>query len=385
VHKLIAVLATTGALVAPTAAQAATPPPTFDSGLGCSADCIRSALVTPAISFARYEIKTDTPARFQVVVRKRTAMETIVDSDTSSPLPTKEYGGYVTGLEPDTLYAITVSATDAQGRTNTRYGTFRTKAPVTVVGTGGGGSLTSNAGCTAQCVRTAQVTPGMSGAEVRVQTNTPAKISVNPGQGAPVVATSAYSTDTTLKLKGLKSGRTYTVGITATDENGGVSFREGTFETLERNVRVRFMEIHVIENAEKRKSNKGEIIMHGSVNNGWQVRRPEGKVKDGARIHFKNQGEVVIEDVGPDIAFAVQGRERDTKGTCFDYILDGPYPELAGSMKINCVKKVWNTATGWFDLEGFFGDEDGSTDLKIRADRGALRFEVDVRIDVWSS
>jgi hypothetical protein len=395
-RRLIVVLAATAAASAmPAAAGAA--PVDLDSGLGCSANCIRSALVTTSANAAKIEVKADTPARFEVVIRKRSAMGAgtggfttgaIVATRTSSPTPTKGYTTVVTGLQPDMLYAISVTATDAKGGRNTRLGTFRTKKAQTVDAEADTDALASEAGCNAQCIRTAEATAGMSTAQLRVRTSTPAMLEVIPGQGAPTVATSAYSTDATVTLRGLRAGRTYNVTVRATDANGGVSFREGTFETLERNVVVQFLEIRVSENGEKRSSNKGELTFWGSVNNGWQIKRSEGKVKDGARVHFKNQGTIRIDNVGKDIAFNVQGVERDTKGSCVDSLRDGPFSSpLTGSAKKKCIvgshKRTWNTAGGWLDLEGTFGDDGGSYDTVIYATDGRVRFYVDVRIYVW--
>ena len=70
-RMLIAVVALAAALATSTPVHAA--PTELDSGLGCSANCIRSALVTTSTNAAKIDVETDTPARFEVVIRKHTA------------------------------------------------------------------------------------------------------------------------------------------------------------------------------------------------------------------------------------------------------------------------------------------------------------------------
>jgi hypothetical protein len=180
--------------------------------------------------------------------------------------------------------------------------------------------------------------------------------------------------------------------VEATDANGGVSVRRGIFETDQRNVRVRFYEIHVSYDGDKG-PNRGELTFWGGVNGQWRIKRSEGKVKSNSRVHFKNQGEVLVQDVGQILDLRVQGVERDRKGTCFDYIGSGPFTSLGDSTKKNCMRKTWNTAVGTLDLDADFAQDQslppgfggaGTFNTTIVAGRGGVRFEVDVRVDVWT-
>ena len=98
---------------------------TFDSGLGCSLDCIQQAIFTQSRlepNTARLELRTATPANLEYVVEhggKLVGQGATADRRTAWT-PT------VSGLVPGTTYEVTVRATDAQGHTNERTGTFRT-------------------------------------------------------------------------------------------------------------------------------------------------------------------------------------------------------------------------------------------------------------------
>ena len=166
--------------------------------------------------------------------------------------------------------------------------------------------------------------------------------------------------------------------VRATDANGNTSVRQGTVDTLKRNVRVRFMEIRVTENGEKRSTNRGEITFVGGVNRKWQVKRGESKIKDGQRVHFSNQGQVELLGVRDPISFQVQGMERDRTGACFDSLADPPYVTNTGRAKKKCMKKVWNTAEATLDPESIFALDSsfepgfegaGTLDTRIYANR----------------
>lgn len=403
------------ALAAPAAAHAA--PTQLSSGLGCSADCIRSATVVPHPDRARIVVRTGTPARIQVVLREAEVAGAaggglttgrLVASRSTRKRFTKVFGARVGNLRPDTLYAISVAATDAAGRKNLRTGTFRTPRVQSIGAAAGGGTLASGAGCAAQCIQTADATAGLRSALVRVHTEVPAKLQINPGGGAPGAATADYKTDATVSLVGLKPGRTYDVAVRATDADGGVSVRTGIIKMRHLKARVLLYEIDVSKAGEKRKRNRGELTFFGSVQahwsapypdqgeEPWQLKRPEGKVKSGSSVHFENQGEVIVEDLRDSLSVRVQGIERDTKGTCFDTLGSGPRLELSGSIKNECITKTWSTAVKRYSAESLVKELPAHDDVppltvidfvdeRIEAEaRGSnVRFKVDVRIEPW--
>jgi hypothetical protein len=110
-----------------------TAPAGFGSGLGCAAQCIRTAVTTSHGKSVGLHITTDTPAKLKAQI------------STQAPLPngnappwftnptTKSDNSFRTdwttsfsNLEPDTTYHIVVRATDASGNTAYQQGTFRT-------------------------------------------------------------------------------------------------------------------------------------------------------------------------------------------------------------------------------------------------------------------
>jgi hypothetical protein len=397
----IATLAVAGALVAPATAGAAD----FSSGLGCSVKCIRSALATPTTDAARIDVRTDTPAKIVVYVRKRVTGE-LLATRTSNGQFKQDFTTFVLGLEGDTLYEIAVHATDAQGRRYWTSGTFRTLKPQTVGVDQPGGGLTSEAGCGAQCVRSAEVVPGVNAAKLKVVTNVPAKLEITADRKAPVqtqlgpffagqpevrYTTSDMLTEWNGSLRKLRSNRRYHVIIRATDANGNVSARTGVFETGERNVRITFEKVHVSFDGDDG-ANRGELGFVAGVNGGWQLRRGEDKVKSNSTVKF-NKREVNLADVPQILDLKVQGVERDLGGRCLNEFGEGPFePELSGRLGKKCAV-TWNTAVGQLDLDSTWAKEQtlppgfggaGTYNMRIKAERGGVRFEADVRIDVWT-
>ena len=404
-RTLVAILITA---VAATAAPSTAGAIEFSSGLGCSVKCIRSALATPTTDAARIDVKTDTPAKIVVYVRKRVTDE-LVATRTSNGQFKQDFTTFVLGLENDTLYEIAVHATDAQGRRYWMSGTFRTLKPQTVGADAPGGGLTSEAGCSAQCVRSAEAVPGVNAAKLKVVTNVPARLEITADRAAPVMTTlgpffagqpevrytpSDMLTEWNGSLRKLRSNRRYHVIIRATDANGNVSARTGVFDTTQRNVRVTFEKVHVSFDGDDG-ADRGELGFVAGVNGGWQLRRGEDKVKSNSTVKF-NKREVSLADVPQMLDLRVQGVERDANSRCFSNFGEGPFePELGGSLgsKKKC-RVTWNTAVGQLDLDSTWAKEQtlppgfggaGTYNMRIKAERGGVRFEVDVRVDVWTT
>ena len=116
-------------------------PPISDlsGGSGCSISCIVSAIVTPTASSASVKITTSVQAS---VIAKIKPVDQQLGLTTSNPqpkhvlLPTFQKVRTVLfpGLTPKTTYRITVSARDKSGHTQTRSGTFKTRAVKVAVG-----------------------------------------------------------------------------------------------------------------------------------------------------------------------------------------------------------------------------------------------------------
>jgi hypothetical protein len=97
----------------------------FDSGLGCSVACIQKAILTQSRSkqsTATVDFRSAVAARLRLVVS--IAGKTV--ADLSSGPATTSWTPTVEGLLSGTRYAVQARATDAQGRTDVRTGSFRT-------------------------------------------------------------------------------------------------------------------------------------------------------------------------------------------------------------------------------------------------------------------
>jgi hypothetical protein len=118
-------------------AGAAPPAATLDlaSGLGCGAQCVKSATVAAKKTSASVKVTTDTPATITVQAGTTAPLPTSQGplftspaASATSPAGKTAFTAQLKGLEPDTTYHIVVRARDAEGRTAVRQGTFRTKA-----------------------------------------------------------------------------------------------------------------------------------------------------------------------------------------------------------------------------------------------------------------
>lgn len=398
-----------------TVAAPASAAPDLASNTGCSVDCIRTALVDPSTNAVAIRVETDTPARIQVVLRKRMAMgggdpegltTGAIVADRSSDELRKVFVAFVGGLENDTLYAVGVKAVDSQGRANVRSSTFRTLRPQTIADGSGIGNLASGAGCAAQCIRTAQVEAGLRAARMTVNTNVPARLMITAARDEPLqtslgpsfvqpevdIRTNEMRTEWSGELLDLVASERYNVIIRAIDANGRMSVRQGTFETAKRQAIVTFKRIRVSYDGDKGR-NRGELAFHAKVNGYWRLSRGEDKVRSNSTVHFANGGTIGFTDLTRWIDIKVQAVERDSTGTCYDSLGDGPFSQsLSGSNKRKCHKRTWNTAVGQFDLDEVFAQDAllpgfggwSSFDKTIYADRGPIRFQVDLGFEVFS-
>jgi hypothetical protein len=100
----------------------------IDSGLGCAAQCIQQAWFSqtkPAGTIANAKFKTTTDARIRMLVARDSARREVV-SDQLSPGLVRSWQTQVGGLDYGRRYYVSIHATDAQGRTAVRKGTFNT-------------------------------------------------------------------------------------------------------------------------------------------------------------------------------------------------------------------------------------------------------------------
>jgi hypothetical protein len=120
----------------PVKTQGLAGPTTLDSGLGCSVECIETAVFTqvkPAASIANIDLRTSTEAKIQLIVSRDKPVATAagpsqfdVVSNQSCPGMTRSWRTQIGGLLPGTRYWAVVRAKDSQGRMSIRQGSFRT-------------------------------------------------------------------------------------------------------------------------------------------------------------------------------------------------------------------------------------------------------------------
>jgi len=114
--------------------KAAMPSPTngLSAGLGCKADCIETGTLTSDATVpgrARLVIRTTEPATLQVRLVAKTSSGALLHQLVLATGSRKTaYAKTIDGLLTGTRYAVTATATDAQGRTWDETGAFRTRS-----------------------------------------------------------------------------------------------------------------------------------------------------------------------------------------------------------------------------------------------------------------
>jgi hypothetical protein len=107
----------------------------LSAGLGCSAECIQRALFSqrsPSGRIAYVDLKTAVDAKLRVIVSRQYGDVGVV-SDQSSPGFVRSWKPQVGGLDYGSLYHVSVRATDREGRTSLRRGTFETVSATVLV------------------------------------------------------------------------------------------------------------------------------------------------------------------------------------------------------------------------------------------------------------
>jgi hypothetical protein len=245
--------------------------PQITAGTGCAVQCVKKAAVSATASSAKVELETTVVTVVAVWVARQSAGNTAPGTLTSSqakvvklylPAGTTRTASF-DGLEPDTTYAIGVKATDVRGKSSTRTGTFKT-LPVKTNGLGGPDTLDSGAGCSVQCITKAlftQAPPNGSIADVDLKTATDARIRITVTREYSVVSEQSSPglvRDWKTQVGGLLPGTNYGVVVHATDRQGRVAERHGSFRTVSATALVTIQKIKIVNDGDKGKA-KGEL------------------------------------------------------------------------------------------------------------------------------
>ncbi|HZO62055.1 MAG TPA: hypothetical protein VFB35_03660 [Gaiellaceae bacterium] len=241
---------------------------------GCSVQCVEKAAVSATASSARVDIQTAVKAFVDVTVAQQAAGG---GDALTLPRPAKTVHAYVVpgpahavsffDLQPDTTYTISLKATDFQGRSWRRSGTFHTLQVKRNGAVGGPATIDSGLGCAAQCItraRFSQAPPDGSVASLDVTTAVDAKVKVAVARDAEffqLVASQSspgYVRSWHTQVGGLLPGTTYHVVMRATDRQGRVLDRKGTFRTVPATALVTIQKIKVVADGDKG-SAKGEL------------------------------------------------------------------------------------------------------------------------------
>jgi hypothetical protein len=230
------------------------------------------------------------------------------------------------------------------------------------VGTGAG-SFASGHGCSGGCIQRAlltqsRVTPSTATVDFRAAVPATLRLLVRRGSETVAALVSAGETTSwTPTVSGLLPGTTYAVEATATDAQGRVDRRTGTFRTVEAVARVTLAKITVVDDAEKG-ANRGELRFTYRVNDVGQDGGGLRKIGSGTTLGAPVAGTsrpgatfAVPAHAGAVLDVRVRGLECDRvmKKTC---LIDGAAPagwKPSGGSNGKKEQHAW--AVGVLDLE----------------------------------
>jgi hypothetical protein len=409
IRTTAASIALAAALAAPAASASGGPAAgggTVTSGPSCAVKCITSALIEPHTGAFGISVHTDTPARIFIGVSTLLAANGPWIDSAQSPAGRTSFADHLTGLAPDTLYKVTVSATDGASRTE-RHSTFvRTRAVQTTLPEGPGDVL-PNVGCSVQCITYSHLAPEGTGLGLTIDTNVPAKTTVSVDRDAPgtigdapffgtpegTTSGAAYAKRWSGFLKDLVPDRTYHIIIRSTDSSGHSAYRTGLFRTKSRRAKLVLEGIRVYYDGDKG-ANRGELRFDVAVNQNDEpsLRRKEKTVASGNWVTLGHSGTLQLMPQSRGLNVAVQARERDNAPTCFDPHGTGVISPDHGRIDKRCDKWTWETARGIVDLDApvpgsglapiFGGTGRHEFELITRWDGAGIRYVVYGHVDV---
>ncbi|MCB0978780.1 MAG: hypothetical protein KDB02_15105 [Acidimicrobiales bacterium] len=244
----------------------------------------------------------------------------------------------------------------------------------------------TDVGCGGNCIIDAKARVGGRDASFTVVTNTAARIWVVIDgaigvKDSGITRTKHWEVD----FDGLAPDTTYHVTLVAEDQFGRANHRYGQIHTKQRKVTVSFTSIHVIDDADHGKLNRGEIEFFVNVDGDWKPEAHVGKqkIRSGKSIHI-DADDRTFTLTGTDrmLGLAVQGIEWD-KGYCSQ----GTYPfnGMGGGDAGECID--YATAVGTLDLDDLTVPDPalpGAHDayFEIETTQHYLKFEVFGTVDI---
>jgi hypothetical protein len=343
-----------------------------DAG-GCANQCIVSALLSANLTSPNVtlEVGTNTPAVMNVYVSESAPDEEDghpvfpgVDPVATSGFATTHWTTPVSPLEADTKYNIIVEATDGNANTSYRSGSFTTITPVDLPD--GFASPDGPAGCAAQCITIALVSPQGADMAVHVESHTSAIFDVYVSEEAPTYAGNVPSFDGSdsepvassdpldleewdTVLEDLLADTDYHIIVRATDLHGGRSYRVGTFTTPEGpQYLVRFQAIEVIGDGDSGDLNRGELSFAWGFDDFTMGTRAEEKIHSGTTVQLGEADTAFIATDGGGFLpmLYVSGSERDADGLV-EFCSQGTGVAHEPGQNDDCDAK-WNVASSGF-------------------------------------
>ena len=335
---------------------------------GCADQCISKALITRAITTpdVSLEVGTTVKAKVRVYLSKNAPVEGPggnpkfpgVPPKATSPDSAMSWTTPLSNLQPATKYFIIVKATDVDGDTAYRSGSFRTITPHE--GPDELAPADYEPGCASQCITKAVVTPGegLAPSHLSVRTHTPAKLQLYISRGAPIwdgevphfadvdgarnsgdALVESWETD----LTGLDPSTTWHGIVRATDANGHKAYAVGSFVTDGVDVRITLHKVHLTQDGDSQSWNRGEVRFAWGVGEDTVGITGEYKLDPGSERGFGDHSTYVVHDANELPTVYVTAYERDPDGLVeFCSAGDGPR-DTPGSDKKCDVK--WNVAT----------------------------------------
>ena len=306
-----------------------------DEAGGCANSCITKAWLTPNANTPNlaFEVKTNTPAKIRVWVG--TDPQDGAGTPMASSAPgTTQWNTVLKPLQPATKYYLLLTATDDNGKTDSRSTSFTTVTPLD----NPDDLAPVDPKCLAQCISKALVSPGgdFSVRHLEVSSKTPARFQAwvstesptdhdgHPGfDHADVVALSGleYHQQWSTDLQPLAGDTTYHIIVQATDTDGHTAYQVGSFHTAPEpthDVVITFHKVTVTHDGDSSWHNRGELSFAWGVGDTTIGTRGESKMSDGDSFGFDPWKSVYAatglhdDDFLPTVY--VSGSERDADG-----------------------------------------------------------------------